>query len=165
MAQIKLTVSLDNQQAQEGIKTLKNEIAALAKEYEKASVSQKKTNQVKDTGTAAKSTAANIETLRKSYSNLYAQIKTLKGQYEEGIFNKVNSSVEKNRDEIIKLSQAYQQNGKLTEQQQTAAQQLSQEYKKLSADVAQLKAENDKQRVSDPFSTNITDNVSRLQKR
>lgn len=165
MAQIKLTVVSDTKNAETSIKNLKTEIAALAKEYEKASASSKKANPVNDIGAVAKSTAANIETLRKSYSNLITQLKTLKGQYDNGIFDKVSASVEQNQKQIVNLSKAYQQNGKLTEQQQAVAQQLSNDYKKLSADIAQLKAENDKLRVSDPFSTNISDNVSRLQKR
>lgn len=165
MAQIKLTVVSDTKNAETSIKNLKTEIAALAKEYEKASASSKKANPVNDIGAVAKSTAANIETLRKSYSNLITQLKTLKGQYDNGIFDKVSASVEQNQKQIVNLSKAYQQNGKLTEQQQAVARQLSNDYKKLSADIAQLKAENDKLRVSDPFSTNISDNVSRLQKR
>ena len=165
MAQIKLTVVSDTKNAETSIKNLKTEIAALAKEYEKVSASSKKANPVNDIGAVAKSTAANIETLRKSYSNLITQLKTLKGQYDNGIFDKVSASVEQNQKQIVNLSKAYQQNGKLTEQQQAVARQLSNDYKKLSADIAQLKAENDKLRVSDPFSTNISDNVSRLQKR
>lgn len=165
MAQIKLTVVSDTKNAETSIKNLKTEIAALAKEYEKVSAFSKKANPVNDIGAVAKSTAANIETLRKSYSNLITQLKTLKGQYDNGIFDKVSASVEQNQKQIVNLSKAYQQNGKLTEQQQAVARQLSNDYKKLSADIAQLKAENDKLRVSDPFSTNISDNVSRLQKR
>lgn len=165
MAQIKLTVVSDTKNAETSIKNLKTEIAALAKEYEKVSASSKKANPVNDIGAVAKSTAANIETLRKSYSNLITQLKTLKGQYDNGIFDKVSASVEQNQKQIVNLSKAYQQNGKLTEQQQAVARQLSNDYKKLSADIAQLKAENDKLRVSDPFSTSISDNVSRLQKR
>lgn len=165
MAQIKLTVVSDTKNAETSIKNLKTEIAALTKEYEKVSASSKKANPVNDIGAVAKSTAANIETLRKSYSNLITQLKTLKGQYDNGIFDKVSASVEQNQKQIVNLSKAYQQNGKLTEQQQAVARQLSNDYKKLSADIAQLKAENDKLRVSDPFSTNISDNVSRLQKR
>ena len=165
MAQIKLTVVSDTKNAETSIKNLKTEIAALAKEYEKVSAFSKKANPVNDIGAVAKSTAANIETLRKSYSNLITQLKTLEGQYDNGIFDKVSASVEQNQKQIVNLSKAYQQNGKLTEQQQAVARQLSNDYKKLSADIAQLKAENDKLRVSDPFSTNISDNVSRLQKR
>lgn len=165
MAQIKLTIVSDTKNAETSIKNLKTEISALAKDYEKVSASSKKANPVNDIGAVAKSTAANIETLRKSYSNLITQLKTLKGQYDNGIFDKVSASVEQNQKQIVNLSKAYQQNGKLTEQQQAVARQLSNDYKKLSADIAQLKAENDKLRVSDPFSTNISDNVSRLQKR
>ena len=165
MAQIKLTVISDTKSATTSISNLKTEISALAKEYEKVSVSQKKAAPVKDAGTAAKSTAANIETLRKSYSNLITQLKTLKGQYDEGTFDKVSASVQRHQKQVVNLSKVYQQNGKLNQQQQTIAQQLSKDYKTLTADVAQLKAENDKLRVSDPFSTNVSDNVARLQKR
>lgn len=165
MAQIKLTIISDTKSATTSISNLKTEISALAKEYEKVSVSQKKAAPVKDAGTAAKSAAANIETLRKSYSNLITQLKTLKGQYDEGTFDKVSASVQRHQKQVVNLSKAYQQNGKLNQQQQTIAQQLSKDYKTLTADVAQLKAENDKLRVSDPFSTNVSDNVARLQKR
>lgn len=156
MAQIKLTVVSDTKNAETSIKNLKTEIAALAKEYEKVSASSKKANPANDIGAVAKSTAANIETLRKSYANLLAQIKTLEKQYGGKIFENVKTEVDAHLQQIKNLTAADKENSQILGQ-------LSKDYKKLSADVAQYRAEETKLATADSLIPKTGNSLSRLE--
>ena len=179
MAQIKLTVNTDLKQAKAAVDTLKTSFADLAKQLSTITVNKNLTAQlnaltkyydsVANAGARAaqqtRGTAANVETLRKSYSNLLAQIKRLKNQYEEGIFESARTSVESNIKSLDELSKITKSNQKLNDDQIKDLQRLSKEYREVSADVAQLKAEKTNLQVADKFATTTADNVSRLQKR
>lgn len=179
MAQIKLTVNTDLKQAKAAVDTLKTSFADLAKQLSTITVNKNLTAQlnaltkyydsVANAGARAaqqtRGTAANVETLRKSYSNLLAQIKRLKNQYEEGIFESARTSVESNIKSLDELSKITKSNKKLNDDQIKDLQRLSKEYREVAADVAQLKAEKTNLQVADKFATTTADNVSRLQKR
>lgn len=179
MAQIKLTVNTDLKQAKAAVNTLKISFADLAKQLSTITVNKNLTAQlnaltkyydsVANAGARAaqqtRGTAANVETLRKSYSNLLAQIKRLKNQYEEGIFESARTSVESNIKSLDELSKITKSNQKLNDDQIKDLQRLSKEYREVAADVAQLKAEKTNLQVADKFATTTADNVSRLQKR
>ena len=179
MAQIRLVVNTDLKQAKAAVDTLKTSFADLAKQLSTITVNKNLTAQlnaltkyydsVANAGARAaqqtRGTAANVETLRKSYSNLLAQIKRLKNQYEEGIFESARTSVESNIKSLDELSKITKSNKKLNDDQIKDLQRLSKEYREVAADVAQLKAEKTNLQVADKFATTTADNVSRLQKR
>lgn len=179
MAQIRLVVNTDLKKAKAALDTLKISFADLAKQLSTITVNKNLTAQlnaltkyydsVANAGARAaqqtRGTAANVETLRKSYSNLLAQIKRLKNQYEEGIFESARTSVESNIKSLDELSKITKSNKKLNDDQIKDLQRLSKEYREVAADVAQLKAEKTNLQVADKFATTTADNVSRLQKR
>ena len=171
MAQIKLTVNTDLKQAKAAVNTLKTSFADLAKQLSTITVNKNLTAQlnaltkyydsVASAGARAaqqtRGTAANVETLRKGYANLINQLNTLQKQYASGTFDSARKSIEQNFEAVKKLSQAQEVNS-------DEVKRLSEEYKKLAADVAQFRAEGEKLKTSDPFSPKQGDSIFRLQK-
>lgn len=193
MARIVLSVTTDASKALKGISALKTQITSLSQQLSKLKVNKDLTAQItqlskyyqslasagkvvadqqakeqqalEKTAQKAKSVAANIETLRKGYANLISQLKALEKQYPEKTFDKTKASIENAFKSVKDLANAYQKNNGLTKGEKQEAEDLSNAYKVLSADVAQLKAENEKLAVADPFATKAPDNIARLQKR
>ena len=171
MAQIRLVVNTDLKQAKAAVDTLKTSFADLAKQLSTITVNKNLTAQlnaltkyydsVANAGARAaqqtRGTAANVETLRRGYANLINQLNTLQKQYASGTFDATRKSIEQNFEAVKKLSQAHEVNG-------DEVKRLSGEYKKLSADVAQFRAEGEKLKTSDPFSPKQGDSIFRLQK-
>ena len=171
MAQIRLVFNTDLKQAKAAVDTLKTSFADLAKQLSTITVNKNLTAQlnaltkyydsVANAGARAaqqtRGTAANVETLRKGYANLINQLNTLQKQYASGTFDSARKSIEQNFEAVKKLSQAQEVNG-------DEVKRLSGEYKKLSADVAQFRAEGEKLKTSDPFSPKQGDSIFRLQK-
>lgn len=193
MARIVLTVESNTSKALQGITALKTQIDDLAKQLSNIKVNKALTAQITElskyyqslasagktvlesqakveaalnkSGTVAKSTATNIETLRKQYANLLSQIKSVEKQYPAKTFDSTKTSVEQTYKEVTDLSDAYRSNAKTADEVNSEAARLSQTYKTLAADVAALKVGNEKLAVSDPFSTKTGDSIARLQKR
>ena len=193
MARIVLTVESNTSKALQGITALKTQIDDLAKQLLNIKVNKALTAQITElskyyqslasagktvlesqakveaalnkSGTVAKSTATNIETLRKQYANLLSQIKSVEKQYPAKTFDSTKTSVEQTYKEVTDLSDAYRSNAKTADEVNSEAARLSQTYKTLAADVAALKVGNEKLAVSDPFSTKTGDSIARLQKR
>lgn len=193
MARIVLTVESNTSKALQGITALKTQIDDFAKQLSNIKVNKALTAQITElskyyqslasagktvlesqakveaalnkSGTAAKSTATNIETLRKQYANLLSQIKSVEKQYPAKTFDSTKTSVEQTYKEVTDLSDAYRSNAKTADEVNSEAARLSQTYKTLAADVAALKVGNEKLAVSDPFSTKTGDSIARLQKR
>lgn len=193
MARIVLTVESNTSKALQGITALKTQIDDLAKQLSNIKVNKALTAQITElskyyqslasagktvlesqakveaalnkSGTVAKSTATNIETLRKQYANLLSQIKSVEKQYPAKTFDSTKTSVEQTYKEVTDLSAAYRSNAKTADEVNSEAARLSQTYKTLAADVAALKVGNEKLAVSDPFSTKTGDSIARLQKR
>lgn len=193
MARIVLTVESNTSKALQGITALKTQVNDLANQLSNIKVNKALTAQItelskyyqslasagktvlesqakveaalKKSETAAKSTATNIETLRKQYANLLSQIKSVEKQYPAKTFDSTKTSVEQTYKEVTDLSAAYRSNAKTADEVNSEAARLSQTYKTLAADVAALKVGNEKLAVSDPFSTKTGDSIARLQKR
>lgn len=179
MAQIKLIVDTDLKQAEKAVATLKKSFADLAKQLSTITVNKDLTAQLtaltkyyqslaKAGASVTRSmngTASSLQTLRKNYIGLLSQIKTLKQQYPQGTFNQVTKSIEGQRNRLNALIAAYQKNGKLTDKQLKSLRSLSDGYKKVSADVAQLRLEGERLSVTDPFSAKTGDTIARLEKR
>lgn len=179
MAQIKLTVNTDLQQAKAAVDTLKKSFADLAKQLSTITVNKDLTAQLnaltkyyqslaKAGASVTRSmngTSSSLQTLRKNYIGLLSQIKTLKQQYPQGTFDQVTKSIEGQRNRLNALIAAYQKNGKLTDKQLKSLRSLSEGYKKVSADVAQLRLEGERLSVTDPFSAKTGDTIARLEKR
>lgn len=171
MAQIRLVVNTDLKQAKAAVDTLKTSFADLAKQLSTITVNKNLTAQlnaltkyydsVANAGARAaqqtRGTAANVETLRRGYANLINQLNTLQKQYASGTFDTARKSIEQNFEAVKKLSQAQEVNG-------DEVKRLSEEYKRLAADVAQFRAEGEKLKTSDPFSPKQGDSIFRLQK-
>lgn len=179
MAQIKLTVNTDLQQAKAAVDTLKKSFADLAKQLSTITVNKDLTAQLnaltkyyqslaKAGASVTRSmngTSSSLQTLRKNYIGLLSQIKTLKQQYPQGTFDQVTKSIEGQRNRLNALIAAYKKNGKLTDKQLKSLRSLSEGYKKVSADVAQLRLEGERLSVTDPFSAKTGDTIARLEKR
>lgn len=179
MAQIKLTVNTDLKQAKAAVDTLKKSFADLAKQLSTITVNKDLTAQLnaltkyyqslaKAGASVTRSmngTSSSLQTLRKNYIGLLSQIKTLKQQYPQGTFDQVTKSIEGQRNRLNALIAAYQKNGKLTDKQLKSLRSLSEGYKKVSADVAQLRLEGERLSVTDPFSAKTGDTIARLEKR
>nr|DAH76566.1 MAG TPA: minor tail protein [Caudoviricetes sp.] len=179
MAQIKLTVNTDLQQAKAAVDTLKKSFADLAKQLSTITVNKDLTAQLnaltkyyqslaKAGASVTRSmngTSSSLQTLRKNYIGLLSQTKTLKQQYPQGTFDQVTKSIEGQRNRLNALIAAYQKNGKLTDKQLKSLRSLSEGYKKVSADVAQLRLEGERLSVTDPFSAKTGDTIARLEKR
>lgn len=179
MAQIKLTVNTDLQQAKAAVDTLKKSFADLAKQLSTITVNKDLTAQLnaltkyyqslaKAGASVTRSmngTSSSLQTLRKNYIGLLSQIKTLKQQYPQGTFDQVTKSIEGQRNRLNALIAAYRKNRKLTDKQLKSLRSLSEGYKKVSADVAQLRLEGERLSVTDPFSAKTGDTIARLEKR
>ena len=179
MAQIRLVVNTDLKQAKAAVDTLKTSFADLAKQLSTITVNKDLTAQLnaltkyyqslaKAGASVTRSmngTASSLQTLRKNYIGLLSQIKTLKQQYPQGTFDQVTKSIEGQRQRLNALIAAYKNNGKLTDKQLKSLRSLSEGYKKVSADVAQLRLEGERLSVTDPFSAKTGDTIARLEKR
>lgn len=179
MAQIRLVVNTDLKQAKAAVDTLKKSFADLAKQLSTITVNKDLTAQLnaltkyyqslaKAGASVTRSmngTSSSLQTLRKNYIGLLSQIKTLKQQYPQGTFDQVTKSIEGQRQRLNALIAAYRNNDKLTDKQLKSLRSLSEGYKKVSADVAQLRLEGERLSVTDPFSAKTGDTIARLEKR
>ena len=178
MAQIKLTITADTQGVQKSVEQIKNQFTALSQQLSKLTVNKDLTAQIDSlsryyetlstvaakSANSAKTTTAQVDTLRKGYANLANQLKTLKEQYPAGVFTKADQQIQRNLESVKALSNAYK-NGDWGDEQAKELEKLSQEYKSLSADVAQVRFEENKLATSEPFSPKQGDSIFRLQKR
>lgn len=157
MAQIKLNVIADTSNATANLKTLKTQIKGIADNLAKTTTAKGGlTAPLNETGKAAKASAQNVDTLRKSYANLLAQIKTLEKQYGGEIFKDVKKEVDAHLQQIKNLTAADKENSQVLGQ-------LSKDYKKLAADVAQYRAEETKLATADSLIPKTGNTLSRLE--
>lgn len=192
MAEIILRVKTNTTEAEKGIVSLKSNIIELAKQLSELKINKDLTAQitqltkyyqslatagqtiakaqsqvqesVNKSTAAVQSAASNVETLRKGYANLVNQLKTLETQYPANTFTDAKKSIESNFKSVQELSKAYQQQSQeLLPEQKERLQALSDQYKKLSADVAQYKAENQKIKASETLTPDMGDTLYRLQ--
>lgn len=178
MAQIKLTITADTQGVQKSVEQIKNQFTALSQQLSKLTVNKDLTAQIDSlsryyetlataaskTRNSASKTTAQVDTLRKSYANLARQIKTLTDQFPGGVFDNINKQVEANLKSVQALSEEYK-NGSWGDEQAKELKTLSDGYKSLAADVAQVRFEENKLATSEPFSPKQGDSIFRLQKR
>lgn len=178
MAKLILKVTTNATEAVKGISNLKKSIASLSTALSNVKVNKDLTaqlnslakyyNSVAEAGAKvaqqAKNSASNVETLRKGYANLITQLKTLQQQYPEKTFDETSVSIKSCYEQVKALSSAYQKNGNLTEEETKQLSNLSKQYKTLSANIAQAKAETEKLKTADPFSPKQGDSIFRLQK-
>lgn len=178
MAQIKLTITADTQGVQKSVEQIKNQFTALSQQLSKLTVNKDLTAQIDSlsryyktlataaskTRNSATKTTAQVDTLRKSYANLARQIKTLKGQSAGGAFDGINKQVEANLKSVQALSEAYK-NGNWGDKQAKELKTLSDGYKSLAADVAEVRLANEKAAVTEPFSPKLIDSLYRVQSR
>lgn len=157
MAQIKLNVIADTSKATANLKTLETQIKGIADNLAKTTTAKGGlTAPLNETGKAAKASAQNVDTLRKSYANLLAQIKTLEKQYGGEIFKGVKKEVDAHLQQIKNLTAADKENSQILGQ-------LSKDYKKLAADVAQYRAEETKLATADSLIPKTGNTLSRLE--
>lgn len=178
MAQIKLTITADTQGVQKSVEQIKNQFTALSQQLSKLTVNKDLTAQIDSlsryyetlstaaakASSGASKTTAQVDTLRKGYANLANQLKTLKEQYPAGVFAKADQQIQKNLESVKALSEAYK-NGNWGDEERKELRALSEEYKSLAADVAQVRFEENKLATSEPFSPKQGDSIFRLQKR
>lgn len=166
----KLSGSLSNLSLDKGLKT---QITSLAKDFQSLGKATEQVAQAQETVDKATkkaqasttSASTHVETLRKGYANLLNQLKLLNKQYPAETFDDTQKAIEQNFQAIQRLSQAYQDSGKLEGEEKKELLGLSEAYKKLSADIAQLKAQSEKLAATNPFESTSPDSVARLQKR
>ena len=144
MAKLLLTIQA-NDKASESVRALKTEVQALSKSL-----------------SSIKVTASGVETTRKGYANLITTLKTLKSQYADGVFGNLPQDAERAFKKIQEISAAFQESGKLTKEQAKAYAQLSQQLKKYTADLATVKAKNDKIVAANPFTVTQAQQIPRL---
>lgn len=130
----------------------------IAKEYTKLDTQQRKQEQI------IHSQASNVETVRKGYANLIATLKTLKGQYSGEAFGSLPDEAQKSFKEIEQLSQAFEKNKSLSEEETKSLARLSQQLKKLQADLATLKAKNERIVSPNPFTVSQAQQIPKLTK-
>lgn len=178
MAQIKLTITADTQGVQKSVEQIKNQFTALSQQFSKLTVNKDLTAQIDSlsryyetlstaaakASSGASKTTAQVDTLRKGYANLANQLKTLKEQYPAGVFAKADQQIQKNLESVKALSEAYK-NGNWGDEERKELRALSDGYKSLAADVAQVRFEENKLATSEPFSPKQGDSIFRLQKR
>lgn len=178
MAQIKLTITADTQGVQKSVEQIKNQFTALSQQLSKLTVNKDLTAQIDSlsryyetlstmaakSAKSAKTTTAQVDTLRKGYANLANQLKTLKEQYPAGVFAKADEQIQRNLESVKALSEAYK-SGNWGDEERKELIALSEEYKSLAADVAQVRFEENKLATSEPFSPKQGDSIFRLQKR
>ncbi|MBR2870517.1 MAG: phage tail tape measure protein, partial [Clostridia bacterium] len=97
----------------------------------------------------------------KQYANLFNTLKSIKGSYPEQTFDKIEQSIQKNLARIKELNKAYQQNGKLTDEQKKEYISLKKQLDQLSASFATTRAETDKLQKSNKLAL---PNVNNLRK-
>lgn len=166
----KLSGSLSNLQLKKGLQT---QITSLAKDFQSLGKATEQVAQAQETVDKATkkaqasttSASTHVETLRKGYANLLNQLKLLNKQYPAETFGDTQKAIEQNFQAIQRLSQAYQNSGKLEGEEKKELLELSEAYKKLSADIAQLKVQSEKLAATNPFESTSPDSVARLQKR
>ena len=141
----KLVLTIDNTKAIEGVQELKAEVQSLSKSL-----------------SSIKITSSGVETTRKGYANLITTLKTLKSQYADGVFGNLPQDAERAFKKIQEISAAFQESGKLTKEQAKAYAQLSQQLKKYTADLATVKAKNDKIVAANPFTVTQAQQIPRL---
>ncbi len=192
MAQIILRVKTNTTDAEKGLEALKSNITKLAEQLSGLKINKDLTQQITQltkyyqslatagekvakaeaqaqeiinkSATVAKSAASNVETLRKGYANLVNQLKTLETQYPANTFTEAKKSIEDNFKSIQELSKAYQQQSQeLLPEQKEKLQLLSDQYKKLAADVAQYRAQSQKIKAADTLTPDMGDTLYRLQ--
>lgn len=167
MAQIILNVKTNTTQATADLKKLETQVSNLSKSLSNVSTPKSGSELAKpleNTGKAAKTSAQNIETLRRSVANLLSQIKTLEKQFAGGLFTNTRNNVRDLLTAVDRLSKSFRNGTKSEQDYAQVTAELSKEYKKLAADTAQLRAENEKLATSDPFSPKQGDSIFRLQK-
>ena len=145
MAKLVLSIQPKDEGALKSVQALKAEVQSLTK-----SLSSIKIN------------SSGVEMTRKGYANLITTLKTLKSQYADGVFGKLPEEAENAFKKISEISAAFQKNGKLTNAQAKEFAQLSQQLKKLSADLATVKAKNDKIVAANPFTVTQAQQIPRL---
>ena len=167
MAQIILNVKTNTTQATADLKKLETQVSNLSKSLSNVSTPKSGSELAKpleNTGKAAKTSAQNIETLRRSVANLLSQIKTFEKQFAGGVFTNTRNNVRDLLTAVNQLSKSFRNGTKSEQDYAQVTAELSKEYKKLAADTAQLRAENEKLATSDPFSPKQGDSIFRLQK-
>lgn len=167
MAQIILNVKTNTTQATADLKKLETQVSNLSKSLSNVSTPKSGSELAKpleNTGKAAKTSAQNIETLRRSVANLLSQIKTLEKQFAGGLFTNTRNNVQDLLTAVNQLSQSFRNGTKSEQDYAQVTVELSKQYKTLAADTAQLRAENEKLATSDPFSPKQGDSIFRLQK-
>ena len=145
MAKLILSIQPNDKGALKSVQALKAEVQSLSKSL-----------------SSIKVTASGVETTRKGYANLITTLKTLKSQYADGVFGKLPQDAERAFKKIQEISTAFEQNGKLTKAQAKAYAQLSQQLKKYTADLATVKAKNDKIVAANPFTVTQAQQIPRL---
>lgn len=183
MAQIILNVDVNTKDVSAAVSTIKTQFSSLSQSLSSLTVNKDLTSQLKALASAYKQIAAtgkgvtdvvspqqtsaavsNIDTLRKGYANLANQLKTLKEQYPAGVFAKADQQIQRNLESVKALSKAYK-SGNWGDEERKELRALSEEYKSLAADVAQVRFEENKLATSEPFSPKQGDSIFRLQKR
>ena len=185
MAQITLDIQVQTNSVKTAVKSIEGEFSSLSKHLSSLTVNKDLTSQLKALASAYKQIAAagkgatetvsgqavsanrvasHIDTLRKGYANLANQLKTLKEQYPAGVFTKADEQIQKNLESVKALSKAYK-SGNWGDKEREEVRVLSEEYKSLAADVAQVRFEENKLATSEPFSPKQGDSIFRLQKR
>ena len=145
MAKLVLTIQPKDEGALKSVQALKAEVQSLSKSL-----------------SSIKITSSGVETTRKGYANLITTLKTLKSQYADGVFGNLPQDAERAFKKIQEISAALQESGKLTKEQAKAYAQLSQQLKKFSADLATVKAKNDKIVAANPFTVTQAQQIPRL---
>ncbi len=153
MAQIILNVKTNTTQATADLKKLETQVSNLSKSLSNVSTPKSGSELAKpleNTGKAAKTSAQNIETLRRSVANLLSQIKTLEKQFAGGLFTNTRNNVRDLLTAVNQLSKSFRNGTKSEQDYAQVTAELSKEYKKLA--------------TSDPFSPKQGDSIFRLQK-
>lgn len=145
MAKLVLTIQPKDEGALKSVQALKAEVQSLSKSL-----------------SSIKITSSGVETTRKGYANLITTLKTLKSQYADGVFGNLPQDAERAFKKIQEISAAFQESGKLTKEQAKAYAQLSQQLKKYTADLATVKAKNDKIVAANPFTVTQAQQIPRL---
>ena len=145
MAKLVLSIQPKDEGALKSVQALKAEVQSLSKSL-----------------SSIKVTSSGVETTRKGYANLITTLKTLKSQYADGVFGNLPQDAERAFKKIQEISAAFQESGKLTKEQAKAYAQLSQQLKKYTADLATVKAKNDKIVAANPFTVTQAQQIPRL---
>ena len=145
MAKLVLSIQPKDEGALKSVQALKAEVQSLSKSLSSIKVA-----------------ASGVETTRKGYANLITTLKTLKSQYADGVFGTLQQDAERAFERIQEISSAFQENGKITKAQTKEYAQLSQLLKKLAADLATVKAKNDKIVAANPFTITQAQQIPRL---